>query len=60
VLASGPVLALVTGVLAYGATRFRVVAEPAIAILAAAALVEVARRWRDAQRSSGSIPAPHP
>jgi 4-amino-4-deoxy-L-arabinose transferase-like glycosyltransferase len=57
VLASGPAVALVVGATAYGATRFRVVAEPAIALLAAAALVEAVRWWigrPDGQRASVS------
>ena len=43
VLLSGPVVAIGTGVLVYGATRMRVAAEPAIAVLAACVLVRVAR-----------------
>ncbi len=43
VLLSGPVVAIGTGVLVYGATRMRVAAEPAIAVLAAYVLVRVAR-----------------
>ncbi|MBV9953271.1 MAG: glycosyltransferase family 39 protein [Acidimicrobiia bacterium] len=54
VLASGPAAALAVGVFAYGATRFRVVAEPAIALLAAAALVEAYRWWSARQDPSDS------
>lgn len=57
VLLAGPLVAISTGVLVYGAARMRVAAEPAIAILAASALVSLvswARSRRDAPAAQPS------
>lgn len=50
VLASGFAVALTTGILIYGATRMRISAEPAIAVLAALLAVSLVRRLRAAPR----------
>lgn len=54
VLLAGPVLVTVVAAAVYGSTRMRVAAEPALAILAAVAIVAAVRAWSARRAPDGS------
>lgn len=56
-LMAGPLLAVATGALVYGATRMRVSAEPAIAITAALAMCKLTQRTWRARSQPQPVPA---
>jgi 4-amino-4-deoxy-L-arabinose transferase-like glycosyltransferase len=59
-LVAPAVVATVVSVLAYGTPRFRVVAEPSVAVFAAVGIDALLRRWRGESRTVVTDPATTP